>query len=359
MLEKIFSSIPRWRSYGYRGNTLAEEKDRTRFAFPQPNPCFHFPEDDASHPEFRIEWWYISAHLFAQSNERFGLQATFFRLLHGNYHYFMSHMAVSDEENQTFKFEERLSLEGSKVFAGSKSLNVRNGNWSLSRKENSEILELHGGVHSEIQFDLDLLPEKERVIFGEKGVTQRSPDSTVSSFYLTYPRLKVSGTWHSNGQASPVVGEAWMDHEIASRQLADDQVGWNWLQMQFFDGWELMTYTMRGDSDTAALVWITPEGSQLPLESNQFRWETGSQWESPRTGAKYPIRPTIRTIDPRNDEYVNLQFHPLLEDQEIRGKLDIIYWEGAGDVKNECGQLLGRSFLELTGYVGRLKEILR
>ncbi|HSH16019.1 MAG TPA: lipocalin-like domain-containing protein, partial [Verrucomicrobiae bacterium] len=49
------------------------------FAVPQPGHAFEFPRDHGSHPEFKIEWWYVTGHLFNEQNRRFGFQATFFR----------------------------------------------------------------------------------------------------------------------------------------------------------------------------------------------------------------------------------------------------------------------------------------
>src|SRR4051794_7906542 len=49
------------------------------FAVPQPGPRFTFPRDHGSHPDFKIEWWYVTGHLFGEQGQRFGFQATFFR----------------------------------------------------------------------------------------------------------------------------------------------------------------------------------------------------------------------------------------------------------------------------------------
>lgn len=39
-----------------------------------------FPRDFGSHPDFRIEWWYLTGALSSQpAGERFGFQLTFFR----------------------------------------------------------------------------------------------------------------------------------------------------------------------------------------------------------------------------------------------------------------------------------------
>ncbi len=44
-----------------------------------PGRPFQFPADHGAHPEFRIEWWYVTANLEAANGERFGVQWTLFR----------------------------------------------------------------------------------------------------------------------------------------------------------------------------------------------------------------------------------------------------------------------------------------
>src|SRR5687768_13228846 len=67
---------------------------------------FEFPRDHASHPDYKIEWWYYTGNLQTKTGRRFGYQVTFFRVgvdpapvnpsrwavrdLH------MTHLAVSD-----------------------------------------------------------------------------------------------------------------------------------------------------------------------------------------------------------------------------------------------------------------------
>src|SRR5262245_44778583 len=41
---------------------------------------FKFPRDHASHPEYKIEWWYYIGNLTSREGQRFGYQLTFFRI---------------------------------------------------------------------------------------------------------------------------------------------------------------------------------------------------------------------------------------------------------------------------------------
>ena len=87
-----------------------------------PGYTFEFPRDHASHPEFKLEWWYYTGNVATASGRRFGYQLTFFRVgidrapanpsrwavrdVH------MAHLAVSDPEGQRYRFDERLSRSG-------------------------------------------------------------------------------------------------------------------------------------------------------------------------------------------------------------------------------------------------------
>src|SRR5690349_2279703 len=45
-----------------------------------PGYHFEFARDHASHPEYKIEWWYYTGNLTADDGHRFGYQLTFFRV---------------------------------------------------------------------------------------------------------------------------------------------------------------------------------------------------------------------------------------------------------------------------------------
>ena len=49
------------------------------YALPDPETRFQFPADHGQHPEFRIEWWYVTANLKGDDGEDYGLQWTLFR----------------------------------------------------------------------------------------------------------------------------------------------------------------------------------------------------------------------------------------------------------------------------------------
>jgi predicted secreted hydrolase len=332
-----------------------------------------FPKDHGSHPDFKIEWWYLTGHLF-EGDRRFGFQATFFRLgqkpvdvaagdAFGESQIYMAHMGISDPETGRFLHEERLNRGGWDAGAKVGGLEVFNGDWKLVQAGNG--MQLTGSIKSEAGFELKLLPHKRHVIFGEEGISRKGPEGTAASYYITFPRLDVEGTLRLDGKTLEVAGEAWMDHEISSSQLDRNQIGWDWACLQFFDGREIMGYVLRTEtgepSEYSKLVWIDPLGELTHQKLGEYRWIHEGEWKSPETGAVYPITSIIETTDPKSGEPRRFQLVPTLPNQEMaNGSGGVSYWEGACDVIDlETGDAVGRAFLEMTGYADNIADKLR
>lgn len=349
------------------------ERTADGFRIPQAGAPLRFPEIHGSHPDHRIEWWYLTGHLFAGSR-RFGMQATFFRLARrpalddpeaafGDSQLYLAHFAVTDGAAGRFRHEERLNRQGWDAGARVGDLDLWNGNWSLRRlsglgsREDQGEMRLIGGVRSEAAVDLVLEPVKPAVRFGADGVSRKGEEPEAVSLYVTFPRLAARGALRIGGRDLEVRGELWMDHEISSSQLGRDQVGWDWVSAQLFDGRELMAYVLRkpdGSPDRhSTLAWIDEAGRVTHRGGGGFAWEPGGLWESGETGGRYPIRPRFATIDPLTGRERRFALRPVMEAQEMTGGIGgVAYWEGACDVLDETDQEVGRAYLELTGYTG-------
>lgn len=330
------------------------------FAVPQPGHVFSFPRDHGSHPEFKIEWWYLTGHLFTENGRRFGYQATFFRSAapDKSTHLYLAHMALVDAATGKFYHQERLNREGWDASASTETLAVNNGPWSLRLADAAaQRIELIGSVRAEAGFRFNFTPAKPLVVFGENGVSHKGAAPTAASYYLTFPRLRTEGVLTLGAETLRVTGETWMDHEISSSQLDQNQVGWDWVSIHFKDGRELMFYRMRlrdGSSDPASsLTWIDAKGT---TKKSDFTWEIIDRWTSPKTGAVYPSCVRLTSTDPATGKAVALTLEPLAKDQELTGNLGgIPYWEGACRVLDADGHDVGNAYMELTGYAKDLK----
>lgn len=357
------------------------------YAIPQPGHPFTFPKDHGNHPEFKLEWWYVTGHLRTQSGRKFGFQATFFREAGPNLPLdsqnstnfahrplYLGHMALLDVDEGRFIHQSRLNRSGWDAGSVSNRLDVWNGNWRLTgidRNLNanwtgaSQIeLRLAGSIRGDAILDLLLTPEKPLVVFGTNGVSRKADSPSAASYYLTFPRLAAKGSLVLNGEALSIEGLAWMDHEISSGQLGEGQVGWDWACLQLKDGREIMTYRLRrsdGNTDhNSSLTWVTPEGATIPVGSDKFRWRATRTWKSPITGARYPNWVRIETTDPVSGKPISLDLEPLAEQQELVDELSgVAYWEGACRVRDADGKEMGQAFLELTGYSASLASQLK
>ena len=138
--------------------------------------------------------------------------------------------------------------------------------------------------------------------------------------------------------------------------LSGSQVGWDWFSLQMEDGTEFMCFQLRNDQGVPDFSWATRvsvEGTPSYLDAELWSLQALDWWRSP-SGARYPSRWSIRYPDSAE----TLQIVPVFKDQENRSRLisGLVYWEGAVEVLGPGSSLLGKGFVELTGYLegGRL-----
>ncbi len=329
------------------------------FRVARPGHRFQFPRDHGDHPEFRTEWWYWTGHLQDDRGHAYGFQLTFFRQasppaawkgsaawrtdrLH------LAHAALTDLAGDRFLVASRLDRGGLMAGAAEATAQVFQGSWS--------------GTLDHLQFqvrghrvDLALEALTPPVVFGEDGVSRKGADPTAASHYVTFPRLRVRGSLRPpSGEARPLTGLAWMDHEWSSNQLDAEQVGWDWAGIQLDDGRSLMAYRLRrrdGSQDPwSSATLVDPQGRILG-RTRAFGMVPGGAWTSPRSGARYPLPLRLEAFG----EAWTLE--PLREDQELGGGQagGITYWEGACRVRDAAGRDRGRAYLELTGYAHSLQ----
>lgn len=356
--------------------------DRRGFAIPQAGRVFRFPADHGSHPEFKIEWWYLTGHLVSGGGQRHGFQATFFRRAgeglpapatgggstnFATDEFFLAHMAWLDVGTGTFRHEERLNRRGWDARAETGKLEVRNGNWSLKElgpdAEGRTTLELKGGIQADLAWRMELRATKPLVVFGTNGVSRKAREPSAASHYLTFPRLLVSGELRRGDRTERLEGDAWMDHELSSSQLGEGQVGWDWTCIQFFDGRELMAYRMRrsdgGTDPFSTVAWIDRDGRVSQWGADRFQWRGEGRWKSPRSGGTYPATVSLTVPEPDGRPGPTLKIEPLCADQELSGGIGgVPYWEGACRVLDSRGREVGRAFVEMTGYAGNLRRAL-
>lgn len=340
----------------------AEAFDPDGFAYATPGVELTFPRDHGSHPQFKTEWWYLTGHLEAEeSDEQFGFQVTFFRAAslaenpeNPPEQLYMAHAAVFDKQSGAFHHEERLNSDHWNADAAVGELDLFNGNWYLRMDDpTTESMTTRFSLAKLGSLTLQLKPAKPKTLFGDQGYSRKGDSPGAASYYITFPRLDVSGSGTLRGRDVSFAGQAWMDHEFSSSQLSPGQIGWNWTSLILDDGSELMAYVMRREDGAvdphSRLTLIAPDGSKRELTGDAFSWTPIRHWTSPRSGGRYPVE--YRVSWKSGDTQRSIHVKPFGDDQELSGDIGgFVYWEGASQAFDADGQPIGLGYTELTGY---------
>jgi predicted secreted hydrolase len=186
-----------------------------------PGYRFDFPRDHASHPEFKLEWWYYTGNLQTSAGRRFGYQVTFFRVgidaapanpsRWAVRDLFMTHLAVSDPAGRRYRFDERLS-RGGPGLAGAAEDRYRVWNDDWTAQLDSEGRHVVRAVNSNSGVELVLTEGKAPAINGINGISQKGAEAGNASHYYSLTRMPTRGTIILDGERYEVSGESWMDH---------------------------------------------------------------------------------------------------------------------------------------------------
>lgn len=351
------------------------------FELALPGYVYHFPEDHASHPSFKTEWWYYTGHLHTVDDDsldvrhHFGYELTFFRIgqsplkkpeadiISNDFWksdtYYMAHFALTDETGQRFFHTQRFNRNTPfRAGADASSYHVWNEDWKARAQSNNvhEIQASHQkGLKQGFSLNLSLNEGKGPVIHGEKGVSQKADCHGCASHYYSLTRMPSKGVITLGDKTYAVEGSSWMDHEFGSNQLQKNQVGWDWFSLQLSDGYELMLYQMRlregGNDPNSSGTWVDPSGQSTHISLSQMNIEPLNTWVSPHTKGQYPsgwrIYDTQKNID--------VTVTPVLSDQELVPEFaayGVAYWEGRCKVSgfHNGTKVSGEAYVELTGY---------
>lgn len=331
---------------------------------------FAFPRDHASHPDFKLEWWYYTGNLRTSAGRRFGYQVTFFRVgidpapanpsRWAVRDLFMTHLAISDPVGARYRFSERLSRAGPGLAgAATDRYHVWNEDWKASLDEQGRHVIRAADGQAGVELVLD--EGKPPSINGLDGISQKGALTGNASHYYSLTRMPTQGAVIVDGERFEVTGDSWMDHEFGTSFLEKEQQGWDWLAIQLTDGRELMLYQLRrGDGSRdprSSGTLIDRQGRTTHLAAEDFSLtKSGATYRAP-SGAVYPIEWSIRVPQAQ----LALQVTTPLENQELSTPgAGISYWEGMVDAKGTTGTqaVTGRGYLEMTGYRGSLGRVM-
>jgi len=357
---------------------------------------WRFPADHGPHPDYKLEWWYVTGNLVDSTGGEWGYQVTIFRNAlapprdapglrdtdgestgtastatasdWATRQLYISHVGLTDDEGQRYASEERVyrgggglagaSTDRFHVWAGPVEMValLPDGPSRAELAQGLDTLRIRAPVRGRI-LDLTLTAQKPIVFQGENGFSPKSDEPGNASWYYALSRFSAEGTigrTPMSGQpdvriggqpdALPVLGTGWLDREWSTSLLGRTQTGWDWFSLQLDDGRDLMYFQLRERESEAPFVdasLVGEDGVRAGIDARDITLDVLSTWTSPHTGADYPASWRLR----HDALGIDLTLEPLLADQEFQAS--VRYWEGAVRI---TGSHTGRGYVELTGY---------
>ncbi|MEH6642471.1 lipocalin-like domain-containing protein [Vreelandella glaciei] len=360
---------------GFAG--LGQEADGFQNA--DQNQLLTFPTDHAAHPDYRIEWWYLTANLEDTTGEPLGLQWTLFRqaLMPPSERpaptpwaadqLWMAHMAISQGEQH--EVAERFGRSHSQADlsvpqdsqAGviSSPFHAWLDDWQLKASEEAAsgafssltLTAYSGEGESRFGYSLTLTAQGPLVLHGKKGFSQKAANGQ-GSMYYSQPFWQIDGNVTLNGETTAVSGRGWLDREWSSQLLDARQSGWDWLSLHFNDGHKLMAFQLRGGGDDTdqeqgadyrSGTWITPQGEPTPLANTDIIMTPLAT--SAVAGREIPTRWRLEVPSAGVDINVEAPYANRWMTTSVP------YWEGEVQISDRAsGEPLGEGYLEMTGY---------
>jgi predicted secreted hydrolase len=322
------------------------------FAPVTPGKKFSFPADHGPHPDFRIEWWYLTANLRDAAGEAYGVQWTLFRQATqggpqregwASQQVWMGHVAITSAD--IHRFSETFArggvgqagVEARPFAAWIDSWQMRGSDETLASTIAPLELKATG---PNFGYALQLTTDRPLVLQSDGGYSKKS-EREQASYYYSQPFFEVNGRIAVDNNSIDVTGRAWMDREWSSQPLAPDQTGWDWFALHFNSGEKLMLYRMRqtdGNNYTTG-NWILPDGStrQVPPEGISMTPNTLVEMEHRKLPVAWHIAIpslglSIESVPLNAKSWMGTSFR---------------YWEGPISFR---GSHAGVGYLELTGY---------
>ena len=313
------------------------------FANPDRKTVLKFPADHGPHPDFRIEWWYVTANMTGADGKAYGLQWTLFRTAlapreadgWASPQLWMGHAAITTPT--THFVTERLARGGIGQ-AGVKAapFSAWIDDWAMEG-ESFDKLRLNASG-PDFAYDVGLTATGPLVLHGDQGYSVKSASGQASHYY-SQPFFKLAGTLTLPEGKVAVTGTAWLDREWSSQPLAADQTGWDWFSLSLDSGDKLMGFVLRGTSNYTSATWIAANGTATALPDGAFAAKPLAKHNV--AGRNVPVEWRVRLPDKNVDVTVKAL------NRNAWMATSVAYWEGPVVFSGSHG---GFGYLEMTGY---------
>ena len=341
-------------------------------AAPLPHKTLVFPRDAGAHPDSAIEWWYVTGYAMDDSADvAFGFQVTFFRSRVPKTQNMQStlaarqlvfaHAALTDVKGRKLWHDQRMARSSGaepgqsrndSAWTSTQDTNIQLQDWSLVRQGSDLLARINANSFS---IAVSLTTSQPVLLQGNSGLSQKGPDPAQTSHYYSQPHLQVRGELVLQGKRHAVGAgsTAWLDHEWSQQIMPPQAVGWDWMGINLLDGSALTAFRLRDKRGNA--VW---DGGSFRASDKLFIFQHGEvifkplrTWKSALSQASYPVEWIVRTPA---DFYT---VRAMVDNQEMdsRTSTGAIYWEGLSEVWDSNQRLVGRGYLEMTGYASPMR----
>ncbi|KQS61196.1 iron ABC transporter permease [Rhizobium sp. Leaf371] len=321
------------------------------FAVPQPGKVLTFPRDHGAHPDFRIEWWYVTANLTGADGKAYGVQWTLFRsaLQPGDREgwsspqIWMGHAGLTTPDRHFVA--ERLARGGiGQAGVTAEPFDAWIDDWRM--QATAPVTGGDAVAHvalkasgADFGYALDLTAKQPIVLQGQGGYSVKSAAGQ-ASYYYSQPFYAVRGTLSLPGGDVSVTGQAWLDREWSSQPLAADQTGWDWFSLHLDSGEKLMGFRLRdGGAGYTSATWIAADGTPSPLPPGALT--VAPLATAHVAGRTVPVGWRL-SLPARGLDITTTAVNP-----QAWMATRTPYWEGPITFS---GSQSGRGYLEMTGY---------
>ncbi|MCO7247999.1 lipocalin-like domain-containing protein [Halomonas sp. Mc5H-6] len=325
-----------------------------------------FPRDHGAHPDYRIEWWYLTANLEDDQGQPLGLQWTLFRQAltppderpapspWAVDQVWMAHLGIS--RGETHVAAERFARSHSEHANGQAGVEAAPfqawiDDWSLESPPDANFedftLQAYSGEGAERSgYTLNLSAQGPLIWHGENGFNAKTVEGQGSRYY-SQPFLSITGRVTLNGETREVSGQGWLDREWSSQLLTPEQTGWDWFSLHLDDGRKLMAYRLRGGGEAGGdyvfAHLISADGQTQLIGADRvtltpLATQTVANRDIPtRWSLTLPDTDLQLTVEARHPN----RWMPT----------SVPYWEGDVVVRQaETQEKIGVGYLEMTGY---------
>jgi predicted secreted hydrolase len=321
------------------------------FAIPEAPASFNFPFDHGPHPDYRIEWWYLTATLTGPDGTEYGAQWTLFRSALApetgegwtTPELWMGHAGLTTPDAHFSA--ERLARGGiGQAGVTPAPFLAWIDDWAMTgaAPDGADALDALAVTArgADFAYDLSLAATGPLIFHGDAGYSVKSAAGQ-ASYYYSQPFYTVTGTITLPDGPVSVTGSAWLDREWSSQPLSERQEGWDWVSLQFDDGARLMGFTLRegeGGQYTSA-TWIEADGTTQAYPDGALTMTPLTETEV--AGRSVPTEWRIALPD-RGLDVTTTPLNP-----QAWMDVSVSYWEGPIRM---TGTHPGRGYLEMTGY---------